>query len=358
MEVKIHVIKMTFTSEKLDSIALHFILCTERTGSSLLSLMLNLSNHILSPSEEPFALYFYKKYRNKEHWTEKEIDLYVDEFYALAEKNTDLYFSDRKVFTENLKQHINLLNWSRLIKLTYLHFIDTKEKSTIEVIIDKQIKYFFHLKKIQEIFPNARFIVLVRDVRDNIVSKRNRKLNWNQHPLFLTALWRDTYRCVSQLPANSYITIRYEDLMEKTKETMLKICEWVNVNFEDEMLNTEGKYLDFIHQKKNQVNPEFINHLMKFHSGLSQPSSTKQIGQYKDALSKKEIDRIEQISSNELSIFGYTLNQPTQKTPSISSFYFIFLAKVYRRWLLSFYFKIPLHLKLKIKKFRKKKYSV
>ena len=77
---------MVYSKEKLDSIPVHFILCTERTGSSLLSLMLNLHPNILSPSEEPFALYFWKKYRNKENWSEDDIVKYVDQFFLLAEK--------------------------------------------------------------------------------------------------------------------------------------------------------------------------------------------------------------------------------------------------------------------------------
>ena len=58
---------MTWTSDQLDAIQIHFVLCTERTGSSMLSLMLNLNQEVISPSEEQFALYFYKKYKNKFH---------------------------------------------------------------------------------------------------------------------------------------------------------------------------------------------------------------------------------------------------------------------------------------------------
>ena len=75
---------MIFTQEKLDAIELHFILCTERTGSSLLSLMLNLHSSILCPSEEPFALYFWNTYKNKIDWEEKDIINYVNSFFTLA----------------------------------------------------------------------------------------------------------------------------------------------------------------------------------------------------------------------------------------------------------------------------------
>lgn len=345
---------MTYNSEQLDGINIHFVLCTERTGSSLLSLMLNLNNRILCPSEEPFALYFYKKYRHKISWTESDIDSYVDEFFMMAEKNTDLYFSDRKEFTNSLKMHLSVLNWSRLVKLTYLHFIDGKDKATVDVIIDKQIKYFFHIPMILTIFPNARFIILVRDVRDNIVSKRNRKLNWNQHPMFLAALWKETYRRITLLPKNQIKCIRYEDFMQETEDTLRQICHWVDVPFQEQMMETEGKYLNFIEQQKSKLDPTFVEHLLKFHSGLSQRTSTKQIGQFKQELTEQEIRDIERICKKELTYFGYELNTVlTGNTFSFKACYYLILAKCYRNWLLKLYYMLPFFVKLKIKKSRK-----
>ena len=358
MEVEIYAFEMNFTAEKIDTIKLHFILCTERTGSSLLSLMLNLNSKILSSSEEPFALYFHKKYKDKTFWSKEDISKYVEEFYILAEKNTALYFSERHVFEENLIRHIAILNWSRLVKLTYLHFIDIKDKSNIEVIVDKQIKYFFHLNTLIKIFPEARFIILVRDVRDNIVSKKNRQLNWNQHPLFLASLWKDTYQQLHVLKPSSYIVIRYEDNMANTQDYLKKICDWINVPFEQGMIETEGKYLELIEAKKDRLDPKFVEHLLKFHSGLSRPSSTDKIEQYKKNLSQKEIEFIESICKNELTHFGYKLTTKDNNTTPISGIYYKILAKAYRNWLLKCYLLIPLSIKLFIKRKRRKTVSV
>lgn len=349
---------MNFSAEKIDNIKLHFILCTERTGSSLLSLMLNLNSEILSPSEEPFALYFYRKYRNKINWSRDDISKYVQEFFLLAEKNTTLYFSERSIFEENLIRHQEILNWSRLVKLTYLHFIDIKDKSNIEVIVDKQIKYFFHLKLLTKLFPESRFIILVRDVRDNIVSKKNRQLNWNQHPLFLASIWKDTYQQLHVLKPSSYIVIRYEDIMSNTQDYLKKICDWINVPFQESMTETEGKYLALIEAKRNLLDPKFVEHLLKFHSGLNKPSSTDKIEQYKKNLSQKEIELIENICNKELIQFGYHLTTNHKFSAPILSIYYRFLAKAYRNWLLKCYLLIPLSIKLFIKRKRRKIVSV
>ena len=343
---------MIFTQEKLDAIELHYILCTERTGSSLLSLMLNLHSSILCPSEEPFALYFWNTYKNKIDWEEKDIINYVNSFFTLAEKNTDLYFSKKDVFIKNLLNHKSILNFERLVKLTYLHFIDVKDKSSITHIVDKQIKYFFHIPEIRKLFPNAKFVVLVRDVRDNIVSKQNRKLNGQSNPLFLSYLWRDTYRNIQYLPAN-YTLVKYEDFVNQPKVELERICTYLTIDFQEKMLETEGVFASFIAQKENDVNPEFIKHLKDFHSGLESKPSQSKIGQYL-RMNSTEISEVNWICKNELSIFGYKLNDELKAPNLFKQFYYSLLAKCYRKWLLELYRKIPLSLKKWIKKIKRK----
>ncbi|MFM7667897.1 MAG: sulfotransferase family protein [Bacteroidota bacterium] len=346
---------MKLTAEYLDNLPVHFVLCTERTGSSLFSLMLNLHPNILSPSEEPFALYFWRKYKNKTSWTEKDIANYVDSFFLISEKNTDLYFSKKKVFIRNLIANQDILNFERIIKITYLHFIDVKDKSQVTCIVDKQIKYFFHLELIQQIFPSAKYIVLTRDVRDNIVSKSNRKLNWNQNPYFLACLWNDTYDNISNLKSDKYLVISYESLITNMETTLKTVCEWFGLTFYPKMKETDGVYDAFLNQKKNDVDPDFLKRLQNFHSGLSQKPNSNKIGQYKNVLNSNTIRMIEIICGKNLEKLGYQIETIGLRKTTFEIMYYKILAKLYRRYLLTIYFQIPLSLKLMIKKIRGKK---
>ncbi|MEY4572391.1 MAG: hypothetical protein RLZ10_1630 [Bacteroidota bacterium] len=343
---------MNFSAEQLDQIDVHFILCTERTGSSLLALMLNLNDHICCPSEEQFALYLFKKYGNQSSYSESEIQQFVDEFYLIAEKNTDLYFSKRNVFRENLMNHLPILNFERLMKLTYLHFYDVKDKSQVKVIIDKQIKYFFHLPEIKSIFPHAKFTVLIRDVRDNVVSKKNRKLNWLSNPLFLSYLWRDTYKNI-QFLKNAYLLVRYEDFVSSPQKELERICNYYSIPFQEKMLATVGVFDQFLDKKQPDVETKFLEHLKDFHSGLNSLPSKDKIGQYR-SLNHEMLKKINWICRTEFNQFKYE-NYSNQSKPSIIERYFYWiLSKCYRKWLLNLYRSIPLIIKLWIKKSRKK----
>jgi hypothetical protein len=349
---------MKISIAELDKIEIHFVLCTERTGSSLFSLLLNLNDEILSPSEETFALYFYKAYAKKEKWSEKDLIKFVDEFWLMADKNLDLYFSDKKAFTFDLLTYREEMNFERLVKLCYLHFLPPKDKSHVKIIVDKQIKYFFHLPEIRKIFPQAKFIILTRDVRDNVISKQNRKLNWHTHPYYLSALWNQTYNKVQHLQNCGFLLVRYEDFVTNTPYELQKVCAYFGVNYIPEMADNTGVYDRFISESKGGVDPQFIERLLDFHSGLFQKPDASKIGQYKTKLDSGTLSGIEAMNKDLFDQFGYSREIESPRISKLQQLIFHLLAYCYRDGLLNLYLLIPLRLKLWIKKIIGKRIDV
>ncbi len=348
-----------YDAKSLDEISVHFILCTERTGSSLLCLMLNLHPEIISPSEEPFALYLYPKYHKLVAWTDEDIASYVEDFFLLAEKNMDLYFTRRAIFHAELLANKAILTYERIVKISYLNFYDSdqKNKSSVRVIVDKQIKYVYHLDAIQHIFPSAKFLLLVRDVRDNIVSKSIRKLNWNKHPFFLASIWKGTYSRMLALPENKRLIIKFEDLIQSPESALKKTCSFLSLEFSSSMLNTEGVFEKYIHSQKEKLDPAFTEKLLAFHSGIRSPLDSKKIGQYKSFLSQKDLRIIEGKCQNQLKSYRYE-DIAENKSSSIRFSAYQFLAFLYRPFLLKLYLQLPLGLKLKFQKRRNRRKSI
>jgi len=348
-----------YDAKSLDEISIHFILCTERTGSSLLCLMLNLHPEIISPSEEPFALYLYPNYHKIVTWKDEDIASYVDDFFLLAEKNMALYFTQRATFHAELLANKAILTYERIVKISYLNYYesDQKNKSSVRVIVDKQIKYVYHLDAIQQLFPSAKFILLTRDVRDNIVSKSIRKLNWNKHPFFLTAIWKGAYSRMLALPENNRLIIKFEDLIRSTETALKKACSFLSLEFSSNMLNTEGVFENYVDSQKEKLDPAFTEKLLAFHAGIRSPLDSKKIGQYKAFLSQRELQIIEGQLQHYLEIFNYELSNK-KKTGLIRFSLYQFLAFLYRPFLLKLYLQLPLGLKLKLKKRRNRRKSI
>jgi len=346
---------MTWTGDQLDAIQIHFVLCTERTGSSMLSLMLNLNQEVISPSEEQFALYFYKKHKDKIQWNDQDLEQFVKEFYLLFDRNVNLYFEDRTAFEQLLKEHKEHLNYSRLIKLCYLSFYDVKvkDKSSIKFIIDKQIKYLYHLDQIISIFPEAKFIILSRNIQDNINAKRKRKLNWNQDPSYLAAIWEGAYSRALEIPESKRIIISFEEHLTHPETILKEISNFIGFTYDVKMLATEGVFDQLIQQRKSRLDPSYLEKLNQFHSGLKKtldPEINK-----KNSNSSKNI-QITQKQNVIMERLGYE-SQEISVLKSGNTLPKI-LAYCYRPLLLDFYLLLPLSIKVIIKQFKKKKQIV
>jgi len=333
----------------------HFILCTERTGSSLLSLILNLHPQILSPSEEPFALYFYKSYKHKVVWTDKELQDFINEFWLIAEKSLELFFTSKENLLNALSPYKNNLPYDKLVNIIYQQFVEPKPKDKLSLIVDKQIKYFFYLKELIKLFPNSKFIILVLDPRVNAQRKKLRNLNAGTSAIYLSALWRNTYKNIYYLKKHErqIKIVKYEDLVANPESTIKGLCEFMDVPYTHIMLETEGMYEKFLEIQKNKINKEHVDYLKDFHSGLFTKINTEKISLKENEIDETVNNKIIHLCSDLLKEFKYDINSTGNGKLNVNDYLQILKAYLYRPLLIRMYLHIPLGIKLVIKKIRK-----
>ncbi|MES2131773.1 MAG: sulfotransferase [Bacteroidota bacterium] len=330
-------------------------MCTERTGSSLLSLMFNLHNQVVCPSEEPFAIYFYEKYKHKKQWTDPELYKFVDEFWLMAEKSLDLFFTSKKNLYEQLVKYKADLNYKRLCDIIYLQFFEPKPKNEISIILDKQIKYFFYLKTLLKIFPESKFIILVRDPRVNAIRKKSRNLNAGQNPLYLAALWNNTYKNVAYLEQKhkSVFIVKYEDLVSDPETILKNACSFLEIPYSDNMLKTEGIYESFLNAQQDKVDQEHITYLKDFQSSLFGKVDKEKMHLQENEIDETLNNKIIKLTKPLLVKFNYaSASTNTNVGFTLNDRWQIFKSYLYRPSLIVFYLWIPLSIKLIIKKIR------
>lgn len=317
--------------------------------------MLNLNEEAICTSEELFALYFYDKYSNKKLWTEKELRRFVEEFRLMSEQDLDLNFTSSEKFYQRLLPYRENLDYTLLVRLTFLSFLELKNKEKVKIIIDKQIKYLFHLPQIIKIFPHAKFIILTRDVRDNIAAKAGRKMNLSDQPLFLASVWYYTYRNIQYLISQkaNYKIVHYEDLIQNTEKTIQCVCEYLSLKYSHEMLNTRGVYEKFLESRKPFISERSYNRYKNLNSELSADINPEKIGIYKDKLQEADLSKINNLTSDLMIKLGYDHVDVVKSPLSIPDRIQKLKAWVYRPLLLNFYHLIPFSVKILIKKLRK-----
>ena len=334
----------------------HFLLCTERTGSSLLSIMMNLHSNVVCPSEEPFALFFYKHYKNKTQWTEKELLQFIDEFWLIAEKNLDLFFTSKEILFKELVKHKNNLNYKLLCTIIYLQFFEPKPKDNITVILDKQIKYFFYLKNLLELYPESKFVILVRDPRVNAIRKKSRNLNAGNNPLYLAALWNNTYKNINYLKSKNkdVLIVKYEDLVSDPELTLKSISNFLGIAYNEAMLKTDGVYESFLNIQKDKVDNNHLDYLKDFQSSLFKKVNKEKISLQENEMDVVVNDKIVKLTKPLLEQFNYDTTQLSKLkvTFNLNDYWQITKAYLYRPLLIQFYLHIPLSIKLMIKKLR------
>lgn len=339
---------------ELDAIPVHFIFCTERTGSSLLTAMLNMHPSILVASEEPFALYFQSKYRNKSTWSTQDIEVFTNSFCRLFEKNFELYYDSKEALAEAMAKHASDLTYERLIKLCYLNFYDSKikVKDNVKVLVDKQMKLVFHPKFLTRTFPNAKVLILSRDVIGNVKAKRRRRIDFLSHPYYLAHLWLNTYKRCLEFP-NSML-VSFEALIDNPSVVLDKINQYYGVEYDPNQLNYSAGFEALLLSRKDRLSQEYVALLLDFHRGLLQKPIKGQEIQLSETHEKTILTKTVKIRI----ALGYTPKDIKYKVKFgnelIWRFYGL-LAYLGRTWLWRTYARIPLGIKLWL---RRKKESV
>ncbi|MCP4093851.1 MAG: sulfotransferase [Planctomycetes bacterium] len=92
---------------------------------------------------------------------------------------------------------------------------------------------------ILHIFPNARFLNLVRDPRD--VAPSVIAMGWSGNTWHASKLWinaqQEAQRLCDSLPSDRWHTLRFEDLVCKPEETLTAVSEFLGCKFDPAMLS-------------------------------------------------------------------------------------------------------------------------
>ena len=121
---------------------------------------------------------------------------------------------------------------------------------------DKTPSYVTSIPRLHALWPEAKFVHIVRDGRDVCLSVMNwkkagriagRYAIWEEDPISTTALWWERKVRLGRegggsLPEGLYHEIRYEDLIAHPGRECVRLCEFLGLSYDDAMLRFhEGK---------------------------------------------------------------------------------------------------------------------
>jgi hypothetical protein len=147
-------------------------------------------------------------------------------------------------------------------------------------------------------YPNARFIQIVRDPRAVCASKNVGKARYPW--LFMARQWRKL-AALSWLHGHDAIlqgkvmTVRYEDLVAAPEVTAKSMCEFLNVDFSEHMIDAR-QYVDGAGESWRQNTS---------YGGGKTAFDQVAIGRWRDVLTADETAHIEMLCYPEMLLHGY-----------------------------------------------------
>jgi len=163
---------------------------------------------------------------------------------------------------------------------------------------DKTPGYVNHIELLAGIFPESKFVHIIRDGRDVALGYLDRD-EWGPSTVAEAALYwrsrvsrgRDAGRSIGE---NRYIEVRYEDMVDDPEFTTRRVCSFLGLDFEPAMLQFHEKGEAFIASSNT---PEAF-------AGLAKPI-TKGMRDWRTQMANDDVALFEVIAGDLLDSLGY-----------------------------------------------------
>lgn len=270
-----------------------FIIGTQRGGTTLLRLMLNMHSKLAIPPESHFFIPLLKAFDINDELDKGSL------YKALSIIENHPRWSTWSVSQsdiDNLKDNTSF-------PFTIATLIDSLFQLQILSMGkvrwgDKTPEYIDIIPQLIRLYPLASFIVLVRDGRDVELSLKDR--GWHGWSVWQRAkYWRESINKMDILRrSNKSIFIKYEDIVLNTEGELSKICEFLGIEYETQMLNFHLNYESNISDKEKEIG---------VHRKLARKPQKSDIDRWKNQTNRFEVWAFEAVAYRQLIKGGYTL---------------------------------------------------
>lgn len=280
------------------------ILGNPRSGTSLLRLMLTSHSKIVVPPECGFIHWWHNKYKDWNYLNSSDGKI-INQF--LKDLMTSKKIETWGLNVDLVKKMIMTIlpnSYSDLC-LCVLKAYSLKNSNSCIYLGDKNNYYIYHIEFLKSLYPNAKFLCIVRDVRDVVcsydeVNKLNNDLeykpNLKNNEIDITNSW---YKVNKEMLANTkklpnWYLVKYEDILTNTKYTLQNICDFLDLEYDKSMLS---------YYKLSREPEKMMAWKMKT---KEKPDKTR-IGRYKEELSKEVQEKIIRVSGDLMKELKYKL---------------------------------------------------
>ena len=306
---------------------LFFLVGRGRSGTTLLQSILDSHPNLSVAPECIFIMNLFGRYR-KCKWNRNIAIRFYDDLWL--ERLLDDWDLDKERLREDILSLREDSGFSDLCKIVYRNYARVQKKTHVVNHGDINHHYCLFIEELNAIFPDSKFIHIVRDFRANILSYKNVDFDTNNTSA-LAFRWNyynnEVLKCKRFLKDRMFL-LKYEDLVTKPLETLEGLCSFLGVDFHQQLLE---------HHKQERFT---FNH--PWNPNLRKPINKDRLNAWKKEMSTSDRLRAELVCRKTAELLGYVV----PKNRGSHLLYLITLPGMFYGWILTRLEKILFYLPL------------
>jgi hypothetical protein len=277
-----------------------FIVCSPRSGSTLLRLILNSHSRIAIPPPTFLFNYIYPfLFSYGDITSDKNLHLLIEDVLDLQIKCKPWPIAITvEAIMSSLKERSFTGLYSAIHEIYAQHYGKQRwgEKTPRDI---------FYIKEILECYPNAQFIHIIRDGRDVAVDWIEH-LDWPKNLYGTANAWKTFINAVKpwrgKLKSDQLLEVQYEDLIKDPSDVVQNICNYIGEEYESGMLE---------YYKSDEALK--WSKTANCHRFSTMPLTKEFVGIYKKKLSKEKQEMLSSAINQELKELGYQVEENSKE---------------------------------------------
>lgn len=269
-----------------------FLLYDNRSGSTLLSALLNRYKGISVSQESTFISRIIES-------NEIPPADHIEKIFCELSKEiqfSELDFNTEKIIEKIKESRKGTIQQKELISLILTEYFEQRDPEAMLRVV--KLGDYLYIREILEMFPDSMFLQIIRDGRAVFNSKKNTRsfAGGMQETNVLHAAWNWVQKLKkAELYKQKFITIRYEDLIKDAESSLSSILDQLNIPSDLRVKTKEQE--DYFHDLGMRQKP--------LHQNIEKKPQEDFIDKWKDQLSKKESMVYTYWSERYLKKYGY-----------------------------------------------------
>jgi hypothetical protein len=272
-----------------------FIIGCDRSGNTLLRVMLNQSSVLHIPKESGFITKLWKQQELYGDFTQPyQRWFFIRDLQTYKATSQTFSFPIFELTLEEAEEALAKIAPTNYPGATTALFKAAAHKKGKQRWGDKTPAYVLQLNCLAEAFPHAKFVHIIRDGRD--VSASIIKAGWLNSFIKTAEYWHKRVKTAMEagvtLGNSRYYELRYEQLVLYPEQTLKDLCTWLDLEYTPMMLEHQRNASNYVSNWQG-------------HNMVKKPIDSSRVYAWKTQLSQRQLADFESVAGELLKELGY-----------------------------------------------------